>query len=140
MGEGQGRRLGIDWGTKRVGVALSDALGLTARGLTCLTGGDERVISELAGLARQHEVVEVVVGLPRNMNATLGPQAARARAFAEALEKAVELPVQLWDERLSSAEAERHLKHAGLSRKKRKARLDQVAAALILQSYLDARS
>ncbi len=138
--EPPGRRIGIDWGSKRFGVALSDGLGMTAGGLTCLRGKEDAVVPQIVALVREHGAVELVVGLPRNMDASDGPQAAKARAFAAKLEALLDVPVRLWDERLSSVQAERSLKAAGLSHKKRKARLDQVAAALVLQSYLDAQS
>ena len=135
------RYLGIDVGTKRVGVAISDPLGLTARGLTTLTHGGHNwteVWQKLRELATQWEVGRVVVGLPKNMNGSLGPKAKEAQEFAEGLQEVLppEVSVVMWDERLSTVAAERGLIEADLSREKRKNIIDQVAAALILESYL----
>lgn len=136
-----GRRLGIDWGKKRIGVAVSDGLGLSTRGLVCLEGLEAgAAAAKIAALAAEHEAVEVIVGLPKNMNDSLGPQAARAKTFADVLRKRLDgIPVILWDERLSTVEAERHMAELGYTRKRKHEHKDRIAAAVILQSYLDAR-
>ena len=133
--------MGLDVGTKRIGVALSDELGMTAQGLTVVHRKNTRAdLSELATLAKTHEVTQVVLGLPLNMDGSEGPGAASARAFGEMVAKTLGVPVELWDERLSTVAAERVLLEADLSRAKRKQVIDQVAAAYILQGWLDARS
>ncbi len=134
-----GRVLAIDLGDRRVGLALSDPLGLTAQGLPTLESrGEAKDIEALRALAGEHEVDRIVVGLPRNMDGSEGPRAQKTRAFARRLREALALPVYLWDERLSSAEAERVLIAADVSRSKRKGVVDRMAAQLILQGYLEA--
>jgi putative Holliday junction resolvase len=132
------RAFGLDVGTRTVGVALSDELGITAQGLTTLRRTGLRAdISALRRLAEAHEVTSAVVGLPLNMDGTEGESAARSRAFGVALEKALEVPVHYWDERLSTVAAHRALRESDLSGERRRAVVDQVAAALILQGWLD---
>ncbi len=132
------RYLGIDFGTKRIGVAVSDELGLTAQPLPTLEPStDEAAVRAIRGLMDQYGVLEIVMGLPKNMNGTLGPSAERALAFARRLEESVPVKVTMWDERLTSMAAERLLIEADLSRAKRKRHVDQMAAALILQGFLD---
>jgi putative holliday junction resolvase len=132
------RYLGIDFGTKRIGVAVSDELGLTAQPLPTLEPStDEAAVRAIRGLMDQYGVLEIVMGLPKNMNGTLGPSAERALAFARRLEESVSAKVTMWDERLTSMAAERLLIEADLSRAKRKRHVDQMAAALILQGFLD---
>ena len=135
-----GRRMGLDVGERTVGIALSDELGWTAQ--PCKTLRRERLTKDLetlVGLVDQELVREVIVGIPLNMNGTEGPQARRVRAFAAALEEKVVVPVVFWDERWSTVAAERVLVEADLSRRKRKKQVDKVAAAIILQGYLDSR-
>lgn len=135
-----GRVLALDVGTKRVGVAVSDALGWTAQGIGVLEREPaSRLWERLAALLEQYEVTEVVVGHPKNMDGTIGPRAREAEAFAAEVRRRFRLPVRLWDERLSTVAAERSLLEADLSRRKRRRKVDQLAAALILQGYLDAR-
>ena len=132
--------MGLDVGSKTIGVAISDELGLTAQGLTTVRRSNLK--ADLAGLeaiAAEHRVDRLVVGLPLNMNGTEGPRAAESRKLGEAAAKALELPVEYWDERLSTVAAERVLIEADLSRKKRRGVIDQVAASIILQGWLDAR-
>lgn len=132
------RYLGIDFGTKRIGVAVSDELGLTAQPLPTLEPStDEAAVRAIRELMNEYDVIEVVMGLPKNMNGTLGPAAERVLAFARQLEESVPVKVTMWDERLTSLAAERLLIEADLSRAKRKRRVDQMAAALILQGFLD---
>ncbi|WP_435924534.1 Holliday junction resolvase RuvX [Paenibacillus sp. DYY-L-2] len=133
--------LGLDYGDRRIGVAVSDAFGWTAQGLTVIErrqpGGD---IDQIARLVTEHEVTEVVVGLPKNMNGSIGPRGELCMAFAEELKAALQIPVHLWDERLTTVSAHRTLIEADVSRKKRKGVVDKMAASLILQNYLDSKS
>lgn len=134
------RVLAVDPGTRRVGVAVSDPTGTIAQPLTVLPAEPAGSLPErLAALAREHEASELVVGLPRRMDGSLGPEAREARALADRLRLASGLGVTLVDERLTSAAAERALLAGGLSRARRRQLSDQVAAALILQTYLDRR-
>jgi len=133
--------LGLDVGEKRIGVAVSDALGWTAQGVTVLNRKDNYYeIEELRSLVESMEVTHVVVGLPRNMDGSLGPSAQRIQLFARAIEQRLSVPVILWDERWTTAEATRILIEADVSRKRRREVVDKLAAVLILQSYLDGRS
>lgn len=135
------RVLGVDLGSKRIGIAVSDRSGTIASPLTVLArsgdvGADHR---RIADLVVEEEAVCVVVGLPLNMNGSEGPRAEASRKFAEQLTSALGLPVELWDERLSTMAATRTLLEADVSRAKRKEVIDQVAAQFILQGWLDAR-
>jgi putative holliday junction resolvase len=134
------RTLGLDLGTKTIGVAASDALGLTAQSLT--TVRRTRLKADLAALAelvREYEAERFVLGLPLNMDGTEGPRAEATRRFAATLEQALGLPVELWDERLSTVAAQRTLLEADLSRARRREVIDQLAAQFILQGWLDAQ-
>lgn len=134
------RAFGLDVGTRTVGVALSDALGITAQALTTLRrAGLRGDLKALKRLAETHEVRSAVVGLPLNMDGSEGASAARSRAFGEALAKALDVPVHYWDERLSTVAAHRALRESDLSGERRRELVDQVAAALILQGWLDAQ-
>ena len=131
--------LGLDVGEKRIGVALAD--GLLAIPLTVLDrAGEESDMEKLLALAREHGVERVVVGLPRSMNGSIGQQAEKVLAFSGALAQHVDIPVDTWDERLSTVAAERMLLDAGMKREKRKGKRDAMAAAIILQAYLDGTS
>ena len=130
--------MGLDLGTKRIGVALSDDLGLTAQGLTVIPfKGEEDFLTQVQALIQEHNVNRIVVGLPRRMDGSLGPEAKHALGVAERLRNRLNMEVVTWDERLSTAAAERVLIQADLSRKKRKKIRDKVAAAYILQGYMD---
>ena len=135
--------MGLDPGERRVGVALSDELGLLASPLCILERRSWAAdMAALADLVRTHEVAVVVVGHPKTLRGEIGPQARRAERFARELERAVDVPVRLWDERYSTAEASELLsrgrkQHAGRGRAP--VRVDSVAAAVILQGYLDAQ-
>ena len=135
------RILGLDYGTKTVGVAVSDPLGWTAQPVETIWRKEEnklrRTLARIEELIRTYEVEQLVLGLPKNMNNTLGERAEFTLEFKEKLEKRTGLPVCLWDERLTSAQAERVLMEAGVRRENRKQHLDMMAAVLILQSYLD---
>jgi len=134
------RVLGLDYGDKRIGVALSDAFGWTAQGLEKIDNvTEEAVLRRIAELVEQNGVETVVVGLPKNMNGTIGPRGEICMAFADRLRERLTVPVDLWDERLTTAAATRTLLEADVSRRKRKQVVDQMAAALLLQNYLDAR-
>lgn len=136
------RILGLDLGDKRIGVALSDPMGWTAQGLEVIhsTGGAKSDIKKIKEIAQKYEVEKVVVGLPLNMDGSPGPRAEKARAFAGRLAGVLGLPVETWDERLTTAEAERLLIEADMKRSKRRQVIDKMAAVLILQNYLDAAS
>ena len=128
--------LGLDVGEKRIGVALAD--GLLAIPLTVLDrAGEESDIEKLLSLAREYGVERIVVGLPRSMNGSIGMQAEKVLAFSGALAQHMAIPVDTWDERLSTVAAERMLLDAGMKREKRKGKRDAMAAAIILQAYLD---
>ncbi|MBC7104825.1 MAG: Holliday junction resolvase RuvX [Firmicutes bacterium] len=134
------RILGLDVGDKRIGVAVSDPLGVTARGVAVIRREDEeRDLERLGRLARELGVGRVVVGLPRRTDGTLGSAARAVGEFAARLERALGIPVVLWDERFTSAAAERLLVSADVRRARRRRVIDKVAAALILQNYLEAR-
>lgn len=133
--------LGLDYGDRRIGVALSDAFGWTAQGLEVIERRREgNEIERITELVKMNEVSEIVVGLPKNMNGSVGPRGEICIEFAEILRETLDLPVHLWDERLSTVSAERTLVEADVSRKKRKKVVDKMAASLILQNYLDAKS
>ncbi|GJM81565.1 Holliday junction resolvase RuvX [Paenibacillus timonensis] len=133
--------MGLDYGDRRIGVAVSDSLGWTAQGLETIERRREgSEFERIAELVKQHEVEEIVVGLPKNMNGTIGPRGEICMAFAENLRSRLDLPVHLWDERLTTVSAQRTLLEADVSRKKRKGVVDKMAASLILQNYLDSKS
>ena len=135
------RLLGIDPGLRRVGVALSDEDGRIAMPLTTLARtGDAALVSALAALVAEHAVGVVVVGLPLRLDGTESDSSRRARKLAAALGAQVAAELVLWDERLSTAQAERALREGGVRGRDKKAVVDQVAATLILQSFLDSRS
>lgn len=132
------RRLGLDLGKARIGLALSDPLGISARPLPPLARrGKAADLAALAEAVARHAVGELVVGLPRNMDGSAGPAARAAGDFAEAARRALGLPVVLYDERLTTRAAEAALSEGGVRGRKRRALVDGVAAALILQGYLD---
>ena len=131
------RVLALDIGDRRVGVAVSDPSGKLARPVTTVkrTGRDFQVITDLVA---EHAVDRVVAGYPSNMDGSVGAQARRVESYVDGLRRHVSVPIELWDERLSSVEAERMMVEAGRSASYRRNRIDAVAAAVILQSYLDA--
>ena len=132
------RIMGLDLGSKTIGVAVSDALLWTAQGLKTIRRSPKEW-EELREIIREYEVAEIVVGYPKNMNGTLGPRCGLTEEFAAALRLKSDLPVELWDERLSTAAARRSLLEADVSRSKRKQVIDKMAAVFILQGYLDHR-
>jgi putative Holliday junction resolvase len=140
-GEQRSRVLGLDIGSKRIGIAVSDELGLTAQGLRTLNARPrEEAVRVLHELVREYRIREIVVGLPVNMDGSSGPGAEAVREFSRTLEEALPVPIHFVDERMTSSQAERVLLEGNVSRKKRRAVRDRLAAVLILQSFLDARS
>jgi putative Holliday junction resolvase len=134
----RGRHMGLDVGDRRIGVALSDETATLASALRTLARtGARKDAAALAELARDHEVVAVVVGLPLNMDGSRGPQAQKVLAFVDGLRRRLDVPIVLRDERLTTVEAEEKLREAGLGWKERKRVVDQAAAVVILQEYLD---
>lgn len=135
--------MGLDVGSKTVGVAVSDLLGWTAQGVEIIPIDEEAGVfglDRVQELVEEHEVVGFVLGLPKNMNNTLGPRAEAAQAYGQMLATKFNLPIDFQDERLTTVEAERMLvEQADASRKKRKQVIDKLAASLILQNYLDAK-
>ncbi|MFD2670395.1 Holliday junction resolvase RuvX [Marinicrinis sediminis] len=135
------RVMGLDVGDKTIGIAVSDELGWTAQGIEIIRRKNlKQDLNRLQELAKQYEISGFVVGLPKNMNGTIGPRGEICQEFAATLEKTCNLPVTMWDERLSTVSAQRTLLEADVSRKKRKQVVDKIAAAIILQNYLDAKS
>jgi putative Holliday junction resolvase len=136
-----GRILALDYGTKRIGVALSDELGWTAQPLETFERRTvDRDIAHIASLVRSHEVRLVVLGLPLQLDGREGPAVQAMRDFREKLEGGLSVPLVLWDERMTTKAAEDFLIAADVSRKKRKGAVDRIAAALLLQSYLAAQA
>ncbi len=135
------RLMGLDYGSKTVGVAVSDPLGLTAQGIETVWRKQEnklrQTLARLEELIEEYQVERIVLGYPKNMNNTVGERAVKSLEFKEKLEMRTGLPVVMWDERLTTAEAERTLMETGVRRENRKQYLDQMAAVLILQGYLD---
>jgi putative Holliday junction resolvase len=134
------RILGLDLGEKRIGVALSDALGLTAQGLTVMTRQSRKLdLDQVVALVKKHEVQEIVIGLPRHMDGRLGDGAEEVMLWVKELHERLGLPVHTIDERLTTLQAERVLLEADVSRRKRRKVIDKMAAGLILQAFLDCR-
>lgn len=135
------RIVGLDYGERRLGVAVSDPLGTIALPLRTLTVENEAdAVRQVAEVCREREADTLVVGLPVSLDGTENVMAEKVRAFVARLEDALNVPIELWDERLSTSFAERVLLEADMSRKKRKGRRDRIAAQVILQGYLDSRS
>jgi putative pre-16S rRNA nuclease len=136
----EGRVLGLDVGSKRIGIAVSDLLGITAQGLETLQRQNKRLDFEKLGRVIQvYEIREIVVGYPLRMSGDEGVQAVKMQRFAEELRERFQLPVHLWDERLTSAEANRVLRETDMSIRRRGQVVDQMAAVLILQSWMEGR-
>lgn len=134
------RVLGLDVGTKRIGVALSDLLLITAQPLKVVQRVPEKkAIDEITEICKQHDIEKVVVGLPKNMNGTIGPQAEDCQAFAEKIKEKASVEIFFEDERLSSKQAEGFLAAQGKKYTKNKGLVDVASAAIILQQYLDRR-
>jgi putative Holliday junction resolvase len=136
-----GRILGLDVGSRRIGVAVSDPLGITAQGLETLQRRNKRYdFEQLQRVIQKYDVREIVVGLPLRMSGAEGTQSDKMQVFAEELRKRFRLPVHLWDERLTSAEANRLLRETDLSIEKRGKAVDRMAAILILQGWMEQRA
>jgi putative Holliday junction resolvase len=136
-----GRVMALDLGNVRIGIALSDIMGIIASGYETFirSQNPERDMLALADLAKERNCTTIVIGLPKNMDGTIGEQAKATQAFGEKLKEHTEAKVTFWDERLSTVSAERSLIAADVKRKDRKKVIDKVAATIILQSYLDCR-
>ncbi|WP_066370960.1 Holliday junction resolvase RuvX [Neobacillus fumarioli] len=136
------RILGLDVGSKTVGIALSDELGWTAQGLKTININEEKNqfgFADIGQIIKEYQVSEVVVGLPKNMNGTIGPRGEASQYYASEIERRFSVRTVLWDERLTTMAAERVLLEADMSRKKRKKVIDKMAAVMILQGYLDSK-
>ena len=137
------RILGLDYGSKTVGVAVSDPLKFTAQTVETIVRKEEnklrRTLARIEELVEEYEVESIVLGLPKNMNNSLGDRAEKTMEFKSMVERRTGLPVVLWDERLSTVAAERTLMESGVRREHRKEFVDQIAASFILQGYLDAQ-
>ena len=137
------RIMGLDFGSKTVGVAVSDPLGITAQGIEIVRRTSEnklrKTLARIEELVTEYEVTEIVLGFPKNMNNTIGERAEKSLAFKEMLERRTGLPVVMWDERLTTVAANRTLFEGGVRRENRKDYVDMLAAVYILQGYLDSR-
>jgi len=130
--------LGMDYGEKRIGLAVSDASNMVAGSLKVLKrNGTRSWLGEIKAIVEQNKIEKIVIGLPKNMNGSLGEKGKEVLAFVKVLEKVVRVPIATWDERLTTVSAEKVLLQADLSRKKRKDILDKLSACIILQNYLD---
>ena len=139
------RVMGLDYGSKTVGVAISDPLGITAQGIETIHRKAEnklrQTLARIEELVKEYEVTKFVVGLPKNMNNSIGPRAEASMAYGDKIQELFQLPVDYQDERLTTVQAERFLvEQADASRAKRKKVIDKLAAVMILQNYLDAHS
>ena len=135
--------MGLDLGSKTVGVAISDPMLITAQGIEIIRRKDEnklrQTLARIEALIVEYEVEEIVLGLPKNMNGTLGERAELSLAFQEKLERRTGLPVVMWDERLTTVAADRAMMEAGIRREDRRDHVDKIAACFVLQGYLDSR-
>ncbi len=138
------RIMGLDYGSKTVGVAISDPLGITAQGIEIIRREKEsklrQTLARIEALIKEYEVESIVLGFPKNMNNTIGDRAEKSLAFKEMLEKRTGLNVVMWDERLTTVEANRTLMEGKVRREERSKYVDMLAAVYILQGYLDSRS
>ena len=135
------RIMGLDYGSKTVGVAISDPLGITAQGIETITRKDEnklrKTCARIEALIEEYQVEKIIIGLPKHMNNDIGIRAEKSMEFAEMLKRRTGLEVQMWDERLTTMEAERTLIESNIRREDRKKYIDKIAAVFILQGYLD---
>lgn len=138
------RIMGLDYGSKTIGVAVSDPLGLTAKGVEIIRREEEnklrKSLRRVEELVKEYEVEEIVLGFPKNMNNTIGERAEKSLQLKETLERRLGLPVVMWDERLTTVEANRTLMETGVRRENRGKYVDMIAAVFILQGYLDAKA
>ena len=134
--------LGLDFGSKTVGVAVSDPMGLTAQGLEIIRRQKEnqlrKTLARIGALIEEYQVTSIVLGFPKNMNGSEGERCEKTKAFQESLMRRFSLPVTLWDERLTTVMADKIMTEQGIRGEERKQYVDEIAAMLILQSYLDA--
>lgn len=135
------RVMGLDYGSKTVGVAISDPLGITAQGIETIERKEEnklrKTLARIEELVKEYEVEKIVLGFPKNMNNTIGERAEKSLELKAMLERRIGLPVIMWDERLTTVEAERTLIESNVRRENRKKYVDKIAAVFILQGYLD---
>lgn len=135
------RVMGLDYGSKTVGVAISDPLGITAQGIETIERKEEnklrKTLARIEELVKEYEVEKIVLGFPKNMNNTIGERAEKSLELRAMLERRIGIPVTMWDERLTTVEAERTLIESNVRRENRKKYVDKIAAVLILQGYLD---
>ncbi|HIX28939.1 MAG TPA: Holliday junction resolvase RuvX [Candidatus Blautia stercoravium] len=138
------RIMGLDYGSKTIGVAVSDPLGLTAQGVEIIRREEEtklrKSLRRVEELVKEYEVEEIVLGFPKNMNNTIGERAEKSLQLKETLGRRLGLPVVMWDERLTTVEANRTLMETGVRRENRGKYVDMIAAVFILQGYLDAKA
>lgn len=138
------RIMGLDYGSKTVGVAISDPLKITAQGIETIQRKEEnklrKTLARIEELAKEYEVETIVLGFPKNMNNTIGDRAEKSLELKEMLERRTGLPIVMWDERLTTVEAERTLIESNVRRENRKKYVDKIAAVFILQGYLDSLS
>lgn len=138
------RIMGLDFGSKTVGVAISDPLFITAQGIEIIRRKEEnklrQTLARIEALIVEYEVSEIVLGLPKNMNATEGERVEKTKEFADRLSRRTGLPVSFWDERLTTVAADKAMMEAGIRRENRKEHVDKLAAVFILQGYLDERA
>ena len=135
-----GRIMGLDIGDKTIGVAVSDLMGLTAQGVTTIKRvGKKKDIEAIKQIIAEKQVNKIVSGLPKNMNGTVGPQGEKVQKFCELLKEETNLPIEFWDERLSTVAAERSLIEGNVRRENRKKVIDMLEAVIILQGYLDSK-
>ena len=138
------RVMGLDYGSKTVGVAISDPLGITAQGIETIERKEEnklrKTLARIEELVREYEVEKIVLGFPKNMNNTIGERAEKSLELKAMLERRIGIPVIMWDERLTTVEAERTLMESNVRRENRKKYVDKIAAVFILQGYLDSLS
>ncbi|MBO4897823.1 MAG: Holliday junction resolvase RuvX [Clostridia bacterium] len=134
------RILGIDYGDARVGIAVSDLLGITAQGIDVIAEKNfENQVEKVASYVKEYKAEKIVLGFPKNMNGTVGERGEKTKVFADALKKQVDAEIIFWDERLTTAAAHRTLAEGSVSGKKRKGILDKLSAVFILQGYLDSQ-
>ncbi len=138
------RIMGLDYGSRTVGVAISDAMQITAQGIEIIRRKDEnklrQTLARIEELIEEYEVTEIVLGFPKNMNDTLGPRVEATLEFKEKLERRTGLPVAVWDERLTTVSADKTMMEAGIRREHRREYVDMIAAVFILQGFLDRRA
>ena len=136
--------MGLDYGSKTVGVAISDSLGITAQGIETIERKEEnklrQTLARIEALVKEYDVEKIVLGFPKNMNNTIGERAEKSLELKEKLERRIGIPVIMWDERLTTVEAERTLIESKVRRENRKKYVDKIAAVFILQGYLDSLS